>query len=415
MAKKRTKTKAKEPIKIWVKPLKNGNKAIYLCTYQAGSKGRGYTYERLKGLLLVDDKRGSDKEAKAKNEATLRTAMLIRCERIREWSMSHGNYQREMVTKDMLLKDWMLLYADQKRQQGQSGSHAVNIQHALLHLIRYKGENIRMAQLDKVYCEGLVQYLAHAKTIGTDVPKRGEHHEKDLAKGTARLYYNTFVTALNEAVREGIIPENPTKLLKKEEKKLIGQGESRRCYLSIEEIRLLMATPCKDETVKQAFLFACFCGLRISDVRTLRWADIGKGTEGYYISKLMVKTRHVVTVPLSENALSWMPARGQARADDKVFELPSFFSVNYRLKQWAREAGIDKPVTFHVSSHNKTYYRLTINELSITKNVTANDLETSYILFLSQLCNIQRTLWLRVQSYIYFLKNNIFYSDFIKS
>ena len=330
MAKKRTKTKAKEPIKIWVKPLKNGNKAIYLRTYQAGSKGRGYTYERLKGLLLVDDKRGSDKEAKAKNEATLRTAMLIRCERIREWSMSHGNYQREMVTKDMLLKDWMLLYADQKRQQGQSGSHAVNIQHALLHLIRYKGENIRMAQLDKVYCEGLVQYLAHAKTIGTDVPKRGEHHEKDLAKGTARLYYNTFVTALNEAVREGIIPENPTKLLKKEEKKLIGQGESRRCYLSIEEIRLLMATPCKDETVKQAFLFACFCGLRISDVRTLRWADIGKGTEGYYISKLMVKTRHVVTVPLSENALSWMPARGQARA---------------------REAGIDKPVTFHVSRH----------------------------------------------------------------
>lgn len=356
MAKKRTRTKAKEPIKIWVKPLKNGNKAIYLRTYQAGSKGRGYTYERLKGLLLVDDKRGSDKEAKAKNEATLRTAMLIRCERIREWSMSHGNYQREMVTKDMLLKDWMLLYADQKRQQGQSGSHAVNIQHALLHLIRYKGENIRMAQLDKVYCEGLVQYLAHAKTIGTDVPKRGEHHEKDLAKGTARLYYNTFVTALNEAVREGIIPENPTKLLKKEEKKLIGQGESRRCYLSIEEIRLLMATPCKDETVKQAFLFACFCGLRISDVRTLRWADIGKGTEGYYISKLMVKTRHVVTVPLSENALSWMPARGQARADDKVFELPSFFSVNYRLKQWAREAGIDKPVTFHVSSHSKNFY-----------------------------------------------------------
>lgn len=64
--------------------------------------------------MLVDDKRGSDKEAKAKNEATLRTAMLIRCERIREWSMSYGNYQREMVTKDMLLKDWMLLYADQK-------------------------------------------------------------------------------------------------------------------------------------------------------------------------------------------------------------------------------------------------------------------------------------------------------------
>ena len=391
MAKKRTKTKAKEPIKIWVKPLKNGNKAIYLRTYQAGSKGRGYTYERLKGLLLVDDKRGSDKEAKAKNEATLRTAILLRCERIREWSMSHGNYQREMKTKDMLLKDWMLLYADQKRQQGQSGSHAANIQHTLLHLIRYKGENIRMAQLDKTYCEGWVQYLAHAKTIGTDVPMRGEHHEKDLAKGTARLYFNTFVTVLNEAVREGIIPKNPTKLLKKEERKMLSKQESKRCYLSIEEIKLLMVTPCKADTVKCAFLFACFCGLRLSDVRSLRWADIGKGTEGYYISKQMVKSRHVVTIPLSENALAWMPARGQARVEDKVFSLPSYFSVNYRMKQWAREAGIEKPVTFHVSSHNKISYLLNISELSILKNVTANDLETSYILFLSQLCNIQRT------------------------
>ena len=43
-------------------------------------------------------------------------------------------------------------------------------------------------------------------------------------------------------------------------------------------------------------------------------------------------------------------------------------------------------------SHSKIFYLLNISELSTLKNVTANDLETSYILFLSQLCNIQRTL-----------------------
>ena len=43
-------------------------------------------------------------------------------------------------------------------------------------------------------------------------------------------------------------------------------------------------------------------------------------------------------------------------------------------------------------SHNKIFYRLNISELNALNNVTANDLETSYILFLSQLCNIQRTL-----------------------
>ena len=46
----------------------------------------------------------------------------------------------------------------------------------------------------------------------------------------------------------------------------------------------------------------------------------------------------------------------------------------------------------HMRSHSKFFYLLNIRELSILKNVTANDLETSYILFLSQLCNIQRTL-----------------------
>lgn len=46
----------------------------------------------------------------------------------------------------------------------------------------------------------------------------------------------------------------------------------------------------------------------------------------------------------------------------------------------------------HIASHSKFFYLLNISELSFLKNVTANDLETSYILFLSQLCNIQRTL-----------------------
>ena len=47
-------------------------------------------------------------------------------------------------------------------------------------------------------------------------------------------------------------------------------------------------------------------------------------------------------------------------------------------------------------SHN-IFYWLNISELNALKNATANDLETSWILFLSQLCNIQRTLWLWVQ------------------
>ena len=53
---------------------------------------------------------------------------------------------------------------------------------------------------------------------------------------------------------------------------------------------------------------------------------------------------------------------------------------------------VNKITFFYCLSHSKIFYLLNISELSTLKNVTANDLETSYILFLSQLCNIQRTL-----------------------
>lgn len=52
MKKTRTTTKVKEPIKIWAKPLRNGNKVLYLRRYFHGSHSKGYVYEKLEGLYL---------------------------------------------------------------------------------------------------------------------------------------------------------------------------------------------------------------------------------------------------------------------------------------------------------------------------------------------------------------------------
>ena len=263
-------TKAKEPIKIWAKPLKNGNKALYLRRYIAGSQSKGYVYEKLEGLFLIDDKRGKDKSAKERNNQALQVASLIKCERIKEYMNEMVGIKKKTL-RDMLLKDWMQMYADRKSVQGQSGSNAATIHNTMLHLIIYKGENIKTSQIDKAYCEGFVAYLANAMTIGFDIPKRGQHHQKKLAIGTARLYFNTFVTALNEAVREGVIE--------------------------------------------------------------------------------MIKTKQIVMVPLSENALVWMPSKGIAKMEDFVFSLPSYFTINSQVKQWAKSAGLEKKITFHMSRH----------------------------------------------------------------
>lgn len=114
---------------------------------------------------------------KERNNNALQIATLIKCERIKEYMNGMVGIKKKAL-RDMALKDWMLTYAERKKAQGQSGSNAATIRNTMLHLIIYRGEFVRMSQLDKAYCEGFVIYLANAMTIGFDKPKRGQHHQK---------------------------------------------------------------------------------------------------------------------------------------------------------------------------------------------------------------------------------------------
>lgn len=109
-----------------------------------------------------------------------------------------------------------------------------------------------------------------------------------------------------------------------------------------------------------AFLFACFCGLRLSDIKDLKWKDIKSGEDGTVVSKIQVKTQQSIIVPLSANALEWLPDRGDAKGEDLVFTLPSHFSINRSVKKWARDAEIEKNVTFHLSRHTFATTLLTL-------------------------------------------------------
>lgn len=354
MARTKKTPKAKEPVKVWLKPLRNGNKAIYLRCYVANTGSKGYKYENL-GMYLVPE---VDAATKNQNKNTLLAVEAIKAQRIIDAANGKASIKKADRTKKTLLVDWMQHYADKKAKLGQSKSNAVTINNVLLHLIKYKGAKITMAQVDKAYCEGFVLYLANGKTIGTGKPeKSGEHKEKPIANSTARLYFNTFITALNEAVRDGVIDKNPTTQLKKEEKKPLKRSGNDRGFLEIEEVKQLVDTPCNDEQIKKAFLFACFCGLRLSDIKDLKWEDIKKSADdSVAINKIQVKTRQSITIPLSANALEWMPERNKAKDADYVYNLPSHFTINRSVKKWAKAAHIEKNVTFPYVSHNKIFY-----------------------------------------------------------
>ena len=134
-----------------------------------------------------------------------------------------------------------------------------------------------------------------------------------------------------------------------------------RGYLEIDEVKKLIEPPCNDEQIKMAFLFACFCGLRLSDVKDMKWKDIKFDADGgAVVSKVQVKTRQSIVVPLSANALMWLPDRGKAKDNEPVYDLPTHFTINRSVKKWAKDAQIEKNVTFHLSRHTFATTLLTL-------------------------------------------------------
>ena len=164
---------------------------------------------------------------------------------------------------------------------------------------------------------------------------------------------------MNKAVRDGIIPQNPFKRLDRREK--FHPAPEEREFLTIEELKTLMAVPCTNEQVKKAFIFSCFTGLRLSDVRSLTWEKIHTMPDGetMYVHTVMQKTQKPVNVPLSSMALQYLPERKDP--ETPVFNLPvSDAAINYHIKKWVKNGEIAKTISFHCSRHTFATMMLTL-------------------------------------------------------
>lgn len=168
-----------------------------------------------------------------------------------------------------------------------------------------------------------------------------------------------------------------------------------RGFLTDEEIQRIMQ---KDfeiprlEMVRDVFIFSCFCGLAYIDVAHLTQENIITLDNRPWIIINRQKTNVQSNIPLLEIPQMILDKYKGKTKDNRLLPVLSNQKINAYLKEIADLCGIKKRLSYHLASHSKIFYLLNISELSTLKNVTANDLETSYILFLSQLCNIQRTL-----------------------
>ena len=344
--------KAKEPIRLRAKKLSNGNQSLYLDYYNKGTR----QYEFLK-LYLIPERTDADR---AQNEETMRTATAYKATKIIELQNNQFGFSNTRLHGRINFLDFMRALAESTNTIGTRHAYIM----AINHLERYAGKYVEISSIDKDFCLGFIRYLKRTPgllpekyTYKRNIGKTELTHQcapKPLAPNTQFNYFATFETGLNAAVREGLIPFNPaTKISPKDRLKRV---ETNRGYLTFAEVQKFASTPTKTKReglTARAFMFSCFCGLRYSDICALTWGQIiPQNNNTLQIELTQVKTQQKVYLPLSKNAIRYLPERPANATDkDTVFKVPSRFTIQQSLKDIAERAGIDKCVTFHIARH----------------------------------------------------------------
>jgi integrase len=339
MANVSTKKLGKEPIKLRAKTLKDGTQSLYLDYYINGKR----SYEFLKLYLY----QGSDPLTKSTNDLTLRTAKTIKNKRLLEYSNNGVAYVNTSALAKQKLRDWLVKFRQVQEKKGRKCSKLIN---NTIHAVSQYNIEIQLRYIDRNYFIGLINFLRNDYLTA-----RGEH----LMPKTIINYLACLRGALNMAVDEGILPNNPYNKLSIHDK--IKNPQVKREYLTIEEVQRLEETPCEFDFAKRAFLFGCYSGLRISDIRSLKWRDLFKDGDCYRISLVMHKTNSPLYIPLSKKAINWIPERTDMSDDALLFpKLPEQISAPRYLSDWFKAAGITKQITFHSSRHTYATMLLTL-------------------------------------------------------
>lgn len=337
MARPKKQVKAKEPVRLRFNKLKNGNTSIYLDIYHDGRR----SYQFLKLYLVPED----GVAAKIQNANTMAKANAIKAERILELTNKLAGITDRSYKAKMLFTDWMRIYRD-KVAEHSSTATVKTVERVISEVEKYNGE-VTLAEVDRDYILGFIEWLENRESYSAD--------DRKLAKGSVKAYAIYIRAALNYAVRENLLRTSPFRGIKKN---MLSGTEAKREYLTVEEVKRLIATPCRNRELKAAFLFSCFCGLRISDLESLCWKHIIKNNGKWQVEITQFKTGVQLYLPLNMNARKWLPEQSGATPDTPVFPK---LNRGYKavLCDWVKEAGIYKHVCFHTSRHTFATLALT--------------------------------------------------------
>lgn len=290
------------------------------------------------------------------NETIMERAEAIRCLRV----TSFVNEQFGFLDHEKLRGDFLAYFKGLCRKKNDKWITVYK------HFENYVKGKCTFGDITVNLCNGFKDYLLKSATN-----LRLTH--RAISQNSSSGYYSTFRAALKQAYLDKYLKENINDYLES-----IDTKDVKKEYLTIDELKILASTPCKIPVLKQASLFACLTGLRISDILKLSWEEIRLDQDGGYSIHLRTqKTQTEAVLPISQEALEVCGEKGTGI----VFKGLQRSMTNYPLKQWITEAGITKHITFHCFRH--TYATLQIASgtdiYTVSKMLTHRNVSTTQI------------------------------------
>lgn len=290
------------------------------------------------------------------NKETMALAENIRSQR--QIEIQAG--QLGFLSKEKLNMNFVTYF--EKLMQKRRGGNYGNWYSSYLILKEYTGGELKMSELTDTFCNEFRDYF-----LSYD----------GLKQNTKAAYFGKFKAVLRQAYKESLIPEDYNKNVRSLELE-----ETRREYLTLEELQKLSRTDCALPELKKAALFSAFTGLRHGDVVALTWGIIQRDNTGWVIRFTQQKTKGVEDLPISDEAVELLGERGDDNA--VIFEGITKYSdawYNTRLKKWIADAGITKRISFHCFRHTFATMLLTngADLYTVSKMLGHRDIKTTQI------------------------------------
>ena len=354
-----------EPIRLRTRLLKDGRSSIYLDLYHNGKR----EYEYLK-LYLIPEKSRADKET---NKKTMQLAEAIKAKRIVDYQ--NGKFGFHQPEHNIRFFDYYSAMCEKRKGAPESRGNWGNWYSCYKHLKIYeKNEDITFDDITPEWVQGFKDYLENdAKAWSPRYEREQEYHK--LSRNSKLSYFNKLRACIHQALADGVISDNPLRGVDN-----FKAEESKRMYLTIDEIKAITAADCPAPGVKRAFLFSCLTGLRRSDIMKMTWSEVHKQGEYTRIIFKQKKTSGQEYIDITPQAAELLGER--RNPTDLVFnDFLTASATNHAIKVWMLRAGITKEITFHCARHTFAVMMLDIGTdiYTVSKLLGHRELSTTQI------------------------------------